>query len=90
MSIDPTPTEMINYLLDSAAGRKWFPDLREWAEQNWEPPEAAGPLVAFLASGKADALTGRWAGINDDLPELIHRIDKIEQDELYTWSFRSL
>jgi NAD(P)-dependent dehydrogenase (short-subunit alcohol dehydrogenase family) len=90
ISIGPTPTEMMRYLIDSADGRKWFPDLQDWAEQNWQPVELAGPLVTFLASGKADVLTGRWVEPKDDLPELIRRIDEIEQEELYVWSSRGL
>ena len=90
ISTGPTPTEMMTHLLDSADGRKWFPELRGWAEQSWQPLELAGPLVTFLASGKADVLTGRWVGPKDDLPELIRRIDEIEQDELYVWISRTL
>ena len=90
ISIGPTPTEMMMYLIDSPDGRKWFPDLHDWAEQNWQPLESAGPLVTFLASGKADVLTGRWVGPEDDLPELIRRIDEIEHGQLYIWSSRTL
>jgi hypothetical protein len=81
---------MMRYLIDSAEGRKWFPDLKDWAEQNWQPVELAGPLVTFLASGKADVLTGRCVEPKDDLPELIRRIDEIEPEELYVWSSHGL
>ena len=90
ISIGPTPTEMMTYILDSPAGRKWFPDLRDWAEKNWQPLESAGPLITFLASGRADVLTGRWVEPGYDLPELIRRAEEIERDELYIWSVRTL
>ena len=38
----------------------------------------------FLASGKADALTGRHINSTDSLEELIGRADEIVQEDLYT------
>lgn len=47
-------------------------------------PERAGALCARLASGKYDALSGRFLGIDDDLDALLTRTDEIATRELYT------
>ena len=47
-------------------------------------PERAGSLCARLASGRYDALSGRFLGIDDDLDQLLNRKDEIVARELYT------
>lgn len=47
-------------------------------------PERAGKLCAQLASGRYDALSGRFLGIDDDLDALLGRIDDIVARELGT------
>ncbi len=49
----------------------------------WTPPELAPQLVRVLASGRADALAGRYIHAeHDDIEELIGRADEIERDDL--------
>jgi 3-oxoacyl-[acyl-carrier protein] reductase len=49
----------------------------------WTPPELAPKLVRVLASGRADALTGRYIHAeHDDIEDLIRRADAIERDDL--------
>ena len=49
----------------------------------WTPPELAPQLVRVLASGRADALAGRYLHAeHDDIEDLIHRADEIERDDL--------
>jgi hypothetical protein len=38
----------------------------------------------LLASGKADALSGRYIDVDDDLNALLQQADVIERDDLYT------
>jgi 3-oxoacyl-[acyl-carrier protein] reductase len=55
-----------------------FPD-----EAPWTPPEAAPRLVRELASGRFDALSGRYLHAEHDPPdELEARIDAILRDDL--------
>ena len=55
-----------------------FPD-----DLPWTPPELAPRLVVALASGRADALAGRYIHAeHDDLDDLIARADEIERDDL--------
>ncbi len=49
----------------------------------WTPPELAPKLVRVLASGRADALTGRYIHAeHDDIDDLIRRADEIAADDL--------
>jgi NAD(P)-dependent dehydrogenase (short-subunit alcohol dehydrogenase family) len=49
----------------------------------WTPPELAPQLVRAIASGRADALSGRYLHAeHDDIDDLIQRADEIERDDL--------
>ncbi len=49
----------------------------------WTPPELAPRLVRVLASGRADALAGRYIHAeHDDVEDLIARVDEIRRDDL--------
>jgi 3-oxoacyl-[acyl-carrier protein] reductase len=49
----------------------------------WTPPELAPRLVRVLASGRADALAGRYIHAeHDDIEDLIRRADQIAADDL--------
>ena len=49
----------------------------------WTPPELAPQLVRVLASGRADALAGRYIHAeHDDIEDLIARADEIASDDL--------
>jgi 3-oxoacyl-[acyl-carrier protein] reductase len=55
-----------------------FPD-----DLPWTPPELAPRLVVALASGRADALAGRYLHAeHDDIEDLIARADDIEANDL--------
>ncbi|HET7855051.1 MAG TPA: SDR family NAD(P)-dependent oxidoreductase [Gaiellaceae bacterium] len=49
----------------------------------WTPPELAPQLVRVLASGRADALAGRYIHAeHDDIEDLIARADEINANDL--------
>ena len=49
----------------------------------WTPPELAPRLVRVLASGRADALAGRYLHAeHDDVEDLIRRADEIRENDL--------
>ena len=55
-----------------------FPD-----DAPWTPPELAPRLVRVLASGRADALAGRYLHAeHDDVEDLIRRADEISERDL--------
>ncbi len=58
----------------------FFPD-----DAPWTPPELAPQLVRVLASGRADALAGRYLHAeHDDIEDLIARAEEIEREDLNT------
>jgi len=49
----------------------------------WTPPELAPRLVAALATGRYDALAGRYLHAeHDDLDDLLSRIDQVREQDL--------
>jgi NAD(P)-dependent dehydrogenase (short-subunit alcohol dehydrogenase family) len=53
------------------------------ADLPWTPPELAPRLVRTLASGRADALAGRYIHAeHDDIEDLIRRADEIREQDL--------
>ena len=49
----------------------------------WTPPELAPQLVRVLATGRADALAGRYIHAeHDDIEDLIRRADEIVENDL--------
>ena len=56
----------------------WAPD-----DAPWTPPECAPDLVRKLASGRYDALAGRYLHAeHDDVDDLLARIDEIRERDL--------
>ena len=62
---------------------------RNIEEKRGGPPERAADLVVFLASGQADALSGCYISVNDDVAEMVQRAEEIQQGELYTLRLRT-
>ena len=92
-AIDPgwVSTAMTEYVTESEPGKRWMP---------WAPsvigtdahvaPERAAELVATLASGRADRLTGRYLRVSDDLESLIRRAEHIREHDLHSMRLRDL
>lgn len=57
---------------------------------SYAPLEQSVALVLFLASGQADALSGRFLSIEDDVNELVRRSAEVEQADLYTLQLHKL
>lgn len=81
VSPGPTHTAMTEHILQSPEGRRWMPDFQRIPENQWTPPEKIGELVARLALGEADRLSGRFIHIRDDLHALVERADDIVKDD---------
>lgn len=65
-------------LVRTAMTERTFPD-----DAPWTPPELAPKLVRVLASGRADALVGRYIHAeHDDVEDLIRRADEILAEDL--------
>src|SRR5206468_2573153 len=83
-SIEPgtVRTAMAESALDGEAGRRWLPWFREVFDQGrGVPPGQAARLVALLASGKVDALSGRFPTVADDAVALAERVARGRSDD---------
>jgi len=83
-------TPMWESALASPDAQKWMP----WAPSIFEkgrdnPPELAAELVLFLAPGKADALSGCYISVRDDVVEMVSRAEEIQRDGLCTLRLRT-
>jgi NAD(P)-dependent dehydrogenase (short-subunit alcohol dehydrogenase family) len=87
-------TAMLDYLVESDEVRQRAPWIQHWAQQLYRdggdtPIEHSVELMLFLASGKADALAGRFIDVDDDLAGLLQQIELIEREDLYTLRLRT-
>jgi NAD(P)-dependent dehydrogenase (short-subunit alcohol dehydrogenase family) len=78
-------TSMAGYALESEEGRRWMPWFGEIFQKGEDvPPDHATDLVVLLASGRADALSGRFFTIRDDVVGLAQRAGAQNLGDLQT------
>jgi NAD(P)-dependent dehydrogenase (short-subunit alcohol dehydrogenase family) len=78
-------TAMSEYSLNSPEGKKWLPWFKDIFDQGRDlPAERPAELVRALASGRFDALSGRFVQPSDDLDRMLASADKISAASLYT------
>jgi NAD(P)-dependent dehydrogenase (short-subunit alcohol dehydrogenase family) len=82
-------TDLTLHLKESPAGKEWLPKFQTIGDDDWVSPELPARLVVRLASGDADALSGRFIHVLDDLDQLIVREEEIRRDDLYTLRLRT-
>jgi NAD(P)-dependent dehydrogenase (short-subunit alcohol dehydrogenase family) len=84
-------TAMTTYLAES-------PDVQRWAEGRFRrifeegrdhPIEHAVERILFILSGRADALSGRHIGIEEDIAALARRAEEIQTADLYVLRLRT-
>jgi NAD(P)-dependent dehydrogenase (short-subunit alcohol dehydrogenase family) len=67
-------TSMAEHVLKSEEGRRWMPWFGDIFQRGEDvPSDQAADLVVLLASGRADALSGRFFTIKDDVVGLAER-----------------
>ena len=82
-----TRTELTRHLTESEAGRRWLPEVGQGRVVD---AERSARLIALLASGAGDELSGRFLHALDDVETLLARIDEIRSAELYAPRLRRL
>jgi len=65
-----------------------LPIWKDVPDSDWAPVERVGELCVYLASGKADALSGRYLHVHDDTKGLVQRADEIQRNDLYALRLR--
>ncbi len=89
MSPGTVRSDMTDYLANSDEGKKWIPWFADiFTEGRDLPPVTGARLVAFLASGEANALSGRFIQASDDVEDMVRRADEIQRDDLHALRLR--
>jgi len=84
-------TAMSEYSLNSPEGQKWLPWFRRIFDEGLDVPVGRpAQLVLELASGRADALSGRFLTVADDLDALLRQVKQIEENNLYSLRVRTV
>ncbi len=84
-------TVMSERSLYSEEAKKWIPWFRRIFDEGLNlPAERPAQFVVELASGRADALSGRFLSVSDDLDELLRNVKQIEENDLYSLRTRTL
>ena len=77
-------TAMAEQSLTSPEGRRWLPWFRRIFDDGLDvPADVPAALVTRLASGRYDALSGRFLTIGDDLELLLQATAAIDREQLY-------
>jgi NAD(P)-dependent dehydrogenase (short-subunit alcohol dehydrogenase family) len=63
------------------AGRKWVPGFAEMAARGASDPKLCADCCVFLASGAADAMTGRYLSATADYRALASQADAVVRDD---------
>jgi NAD(P)-dependent dehydrogenase (short-subunit alcohol dehydrogenase family) len=82
-----TRTQMTEQLTSSEAGRRWLPEAGSGRVVD---AEQTARLIARLAVGGADELSGRLLHTLDEIDVLLAGIDEIRRDDLYAPRVRRL
>ena len=80
-------TQLVERVAASDEGRRLLPQLEE--REDALEPERAARLVADIASGRLDALSGRFLHVLDDIDDLLRRVDEITEHDLYVLRLRT-
>ena len=83
-------TAMAEELMQSEAGRRWLPWFQQiFEEQRDDSPQVGEDLVLYLASGQADALSGRFFAAPGAPKNLKGQTDSILKSNLNVLRIRS-
>jgi NAD(P)-dependent dehydrogenase (short-subunit alcohol dehydrogenase family) len=87
-------TSMSDYAATSEVVKQRAPFVQQWFQQLFTdkadtPIAQSLALMLFLASGQADALSGRYIDVDDDLDSLLQQIDAIKNDDRYMLRLRT-
>ena len=87
----PVRTAMWESLFLSEEAKSYLPDMYNHVSRGGSgvPPKRAAELVLFLASGQADALSGCFISVDDDVAGMVQRTEEVQRDELYTLRLRT-
>jgi NAD(P)-dependent dehydrogenase (short-subunit alcohol dehydrogenase family) len=84
-------TAMSEEVLGSVEGQRWVPWFRSLFDRGMDvPPEQAALVLARIAAGHADALTGRLIVLTDPIERMVAEADQVMRGDLYTLRLKRL
>jgi NAD(P)-dependent dehydrogenase (short-subunit alcohol dehydrogenase family) len=81
-------TRMVEESLLGAPGHRWRPQIAEVPAEEYTPARRVGDLLARVAAGDADPLSGRFLHAEDDLDELLADAGRVIAEDLLTLRLR--
>jgi NAD(P)-dependent dehydrogenase (short-subunit alcohol dehydrogenase family) len=81
-------TRMVEESLLGEAGRRWRPQISAVPPEEYTPAERVAELLARIAAGDADPLSGRFLHAQDDLDELLADAGRVVDEDLLTLRLR--
>jgi NAD(P)-dependent dehydrogenase (short-subunit alcohol dehydrogenase family) len=81
-------TRMVEESLLGEAGQRWRPQITAVPPEEYTPAERVGELLARVAAGDADPLSGRFLHAEDDLDELLADAGRVVAEDLLTLRLR--
>src|SRR5262249_19696078 len=84
-------TAMAEDLLNSPDKLQWLPWFKKIFDEGADvTTDPATQLVMFLASGKADPLSGRFFAVPENPANVVERAEEVKREDLYTLRMRML
>jgi NAD(P)-dependent dehydrogenase (short-subunit alcohol dehydrogenase family) len=81
-------TRMVEESLLGEAGQRWRLQITAVPPEEYTPAERIGELLARIAAGDADPLSGRFLHAEDDLDELLADAGRVVAEDLLTLRLR--
>jgi NAD(P)-dependent dehydrogenase (short-subunit alcohol dehydrogenase family) len=81
-------TRMVEESLLGEAGRRWRPQISAIPPEEYTPAERVGELLARIAAGDADPLSGRFLHAEDNLDKLLADAGRVVTEDLLTLRLR--
>lgn len=82
---EPMAPVLDQMIAEPFPGTPWiYPPGHELEEIGWYPPERAAELAKFLASGKADSVSGRFFSVHYDEAAIVAAAAQVEAEQLYS------
>ena len=90
IAVFPIRPGVVRTRMSEAVGKNVPFVQKALAEGRDLPPEKTAELVEYLASGKADALSGHFFAAEDDWDDMVRRADEIRAEQMYMLRVRQL
>ena len=76
---------MVESQFNCEEARRWCPGFYDLVASGWmgQPVDLGAALTVYLASGEADALSGCFISVDDDVVDMVSRAEEIQSNGWY-------